>query len=68
MPWSEKTAPSELRNDAMKFPEVRLFAVFLRLFDFDVLFRRLRVDVFFATSVSKRGDYSIAPANVRTPC
>jgi hypothetical protein len=26
------------------------------------------VDVFFATSVSKRGDYSIAAANVRTPC
>ncbi len=60
MPWIEKTSPSELRNEVMKFLEVRLFAVFLRLFDLTVLLRRLRVDVFFATSVSKRGDYSIA--------
>ena len=60
MPWNENNSPSELRNEVMKFPEVRLFAVFLRLFDLEVLFRLLRVDVFFATSVSKRGDYSIA--------
>ena len=44
----------------MKFLEVRFFAVFLRLFDLDVLLRRLRVEVFFTNSVSKRGDYSIA--------
>ena len=39
MPWSEKTSPSELRNEEMKFPEVRLFADFFRLFDLEVLFR-----------------------------
>ena len=60
MPWIEKTSPSELRNEAMKFLEVRLFAVFFRPLDLEVLLRRLRVGDFFATSFSKRGDYSIA--------
>ncbi len=60
MPWIEKTSPSELRNEAMKFLEVRLFVVFLRPFDLEVLLRRLRAGAFFATSFSKRGDYSIA--------
>ena len=60
MPWIEKTSPSELRNEATKFLEVRLFAVLLRLLDLEVLLRRLRVGVFLATFFSKRGDYSIA--------
>lgn len=60
MPWIENTSPSKLRSEAMKFPEVRFFVVFFRPLDLEVLLRRLRVDVFFAKSVSKRGDYSIA--------
>jgi len=60
MPEIEKTSPNELRSAVMKLLEVRLFAVFLRLFDLEVLLRRLRVGGLFATSVSKRGDYSIA--------
>jgi len=56
----EKISPNESRIAVMKFLEVRLFAVFLRLFDLEGLLRRLRAEVFFATFVSKRGDYSIA--------